>query len=297
MAIEIEELYKRYGKKMALDGISLSVEEGLFGLMGQNGAGKTTLLRILATLIPKSYGNVSINGIPISDVKRIRSIIGYLPQEFSFYPGMTVLDTMYYFGALSDKGNGYKKTVPELLEMVNLADKADAKVNKLSGGMKRRLGMAVTMISDPMVYLIDEPTAGLDPEERVRFRRLICDLAEKKTVILSTHIIEDIEDTCERMAILHTGNICYDGTVDDALASMDGKVWEMVVDRSFDESEISRAGGIITARTKSKDNYCLRILSETKPDESAHNISPRLEDSFVWKCKNFEMQELEEETE
>ena len=295
MAIEIEELYKRYGKKMALDGISLSVEEGLFGLLGQNGAGKTTLLRILATLIPKSYGNVSINGIPISDVKRIRSIIGYLPQEFSFYPGMTVLDTMYYFGALSDKGNGYKKTVPDLLEMVNLADKADVKVNKLSGGMKRRLGMAVTMISDPMVYLIDEPTAGLDPEERVRFRRLICDLAEKKTVILSTHIIEDIEDTCERMAILHTGNICYDGTVDDALASMDGKVWEMVVDRSFDESEISRAGGIITARTKSKDNYCLRILSETKPDESAQNISPRLEDSFVWKCKNFEMQELEEE--
>ncbi len=295
MAIEIEELYKRYGKKMALDGISLSVEEGLFGLLGQNGAGKTTLLRILATLIPKSYGNVSINGIPISDVKRIRSIIGYLPQEFSFYPGMTVLDTMYYFGALSDKGNGYKKTVPDLLEMVNLADKADAKVNKLSGGMKRRLGMAVTMISDPMVYLIDEPTAGLDPEERVRFRRLICDLAEKKTVILSTHIIEDIEDTCERMAILHTGNICYDGTVDDALVSMDGKVWEMVVDRSFDESEISRAGGIITARTKSKENYCLRILSETEPDESAQNISPRLEDAFVWKCKNFEMQELEEE--
>lgn len=226
MTIEIESLSKRYGDKVAVNNVSLSIGKGIFGLIGRNGAGKTTLLRILATLLPKSGGEVSINGIPIRKVKKIRRIIGYMPQEFSFYPGLSVRDTMKYFCALSDISEKYDKRIIEVLSKVHLLDQIETRVHHLSGGMKRRLGMAVAMIANPSILLIDEPTVGLDPEERIHFRRMISEFAEDKIVLLSSHIIEDIEQMCDKIAIMQEGAIVWTGLTNEAKKEMEGMVWE-----------------------------------------------------------------------
>lgn len=212
--IKIANLSKKYGQKQALNNISLDINTGMFGLLGRNGAGKTTLMRILATVLNKTSGNICLCGVSIKNSKEIRKMVGYLPQEFSLYPNMGVYEAMDYLGVLSGltKENRAKR-IPELLEIVNLADCHKVKVKALSGGMKRRLGIAQAIMHDPKILIVDEPTAGLDPEERVRFRNLLCDIAENRIVILSTHIVEDIEKTCENIAVLDKGNIVYNGTL------------------------------------------------------------------------------------
>lgn len=286
MTIEIEMLSKKYRKKDALKDVSISIPGGVYGLLGHNGAGKTTLLRILATLIPKTGGNVIINGVPIEKTKEIRGLIGYLPQEFSFYPGLNVYDTMVYFSALSDMTKNLKNRIMNLLEVVNLQDCTKVKVQNLSGGMKRRLGLAVAMISDPEVMLLDEPTAGLDPEERIRFRKLICGFAETKTVLFSTHIIDDIEATCGHTAILHHGCLIGDGSVAEMITEMEGKVWEMDVSADFDDEELSRYNGILISRVSSMGTDHIRFLSNDCKLEGAVNAHPKLEDAYVWKCRD-----------
>lgn len=212
--IKIEHLTKKFGNKLALNDVSLHLSAGMFGLLGRNGAGKTTLMRILATLLHKSSGEVSICGIPIQKASEVRKLIGYLPQDFSMYPNMSVYEAMDYLGVLSEIPKSVRKEkIPELLEMVNLADCQTLKVKALSGGMKRRLGIAQAILHNPLILIVDEPTAGLDPEERVRFRNLLCDIAEDRIVILSTHIVEDIEKTCQNIAILDKGTIIYNGSL------------------------------------------------------------------------------------
>lgn len=190
ISIKIEGLNQYYGRKQALKDVNLYIKTGMFGLLGRNGAGKTTLMKVLATLLKKSEGNVSICGIPVEDAREIRRIVGYLPQEFSMYPNMTVYEAMDYLGVLSGMDQkSRKQKIPKLLYKVNLQEDQKKKVKALSGGMKRRLGIAQAILHDPKILIVDEPTAGLDPEERVRFRNLLCEIAKDRIVILSTHIV------------------------------------------------------------------------------------------------------------
>jgi ABC-2 type transport system ATP-binding protein len=214
--IIIENLSKNFNEVRALKNVSLHIEKGMFGLIGRNGAGKTTLMRILATLLNKSGGNVSVCGVPAENPKEIRKLIGYLPQDFSVYPNMRVYEAMDYLGVLSGLSKPVRKErITELLGKVNLSSSRRLKVKALSGGMKRRLGIAQALLHDPQVLIVDEPTAGLDPEERVRFRNLLCEIAGERIVLLSTHIVEDIEKTCEKIAILNRGELIYNGTLHD----------------------------------------------------------------------------------
>jgi ABC-2 type transport system ATP-binding protein len=210
--IVIENLSKNFGEKRALYGVSLHIETGMFGLLGRNGAGKTTLMRILATILSKSNGNVSVCGFDIGNAKEIRKLVGYLPQEFSMYPNMSVYEAMDYLGVLSELSNKTRQErIPVLLKRVNLDDCHKVRVKALSGGMKRRLGIAQAILHNPVILIVDEPTAGLDPEERVRFRNMLREIAENRIVILSTHIVEDVEKTCEKIAVLDNGEIIFNG--------------------------------------------------------------------------------------
>ncbi len=221
--IVIENLCKNFGTKKALNQVSFKIEEGMFGLLGRNGAGKTTLMRILATLLHKSAGNITICGIPVEQSKEIRKIIGYLPQDFSVYPNMSVYEAMDYLGVLSNLSKSVRKErIFKLLKLVNLDDCHKVKVKALSGGMRRRLGIAQAILHEPKVLIVDEPTAGLDPEERVRFRNLLCEIAQNRIVLLSTHIVEDIEKTCKQIAVLNHGEILYFGTLQDFVGDQEG---------------------------------------------------------------------------
>ena len=192
--IVIRHLNKFYGKKRALCDVDLTIGQGMFGLLGRNGAGKTTLMKTLATLLHKNTGDIFICGIPVEHAREVRSITGYLPQEFSCYPGMTVWEALDYLGVLSGMDSkARKERIELLLQKVNLTEHRHKKVKALSGGMKRRLGIAQALLHDPKVLIVDEPTAGLDPEERIRFRNLLCEVAEERIVLLSTHIVGDIE--------------------------------------------------------------------------------------------------------
>jgi ABC-2 type transport system ATP-binding protein len=233
--IIIENLSKNFGNIQALKNVSIHIEKGIFGLIGRNGAGKTTLMRIIATLLNKSVGNVTVCGIPVENAKEIRKLIGYLPQDFSVYPNMRVYEAMDYLGVLSGLNKSVRtKRTNELLQEVNLSNSKKLKVKALSGGMKRRLGIAQALLNDPQVLIVDEPTAGLDPEERVRFRNLLRDVAGDRIVLLSTHIVEDIEKTCEKIAVLNKGELFYNGTLKDFIGA------EINLEAAF----ISKMGGL-----------------------------------------------------
>lgn len=212
--IEIQNLTQRYGKKTALNGVSVSIGPGMYGLLGRNGAGKTTLMKTIIGLLPPKEGEVSLCGTPVSDIYAVRRMIGYLPQEFSLYPGMRVFEVLDYLGLLSDipKKERHER-IDRLLRKVNLYPQKGEKVKALSGGMKRRLGMAQALLHEPKILVADEPTVGLDPEERVRLRELLVAEAENKIVILSTHIVEDIAAACKNTAVLEEGRLIYSGSV------------------------------------------------------------------------------------
>ncbi len=232
--ISINNLSKNFGKKQALKNVSLQIHRGMFGLLGRNGAGKTTLMRILATTQTKSAGEVRVCGVPIEKAKEIRAFIGYLPQDFSCYPNMSVYETMDYLGVLSGCSKMFRKEqIASLLQIVNLDDCYEVKTKALSGGMRRRLGIAQALLHNPKVLIVDEPTAGLDPEERVRFRNLLCEIAVDRIVILSTHIVEDIEKTCEEIAILKEGEIFYNGSLEAFIGDA----------ATLEEAYLSKLGG------------------------------------------------------
>lgn len=230
--ITIEHLSKAYGRKQALSDVNLTIGPGMFGLLGRNGAGKTTLMKILATLLHQNKGAIKVCGIPIEKAPDIRRITGYLPQDFSMYPGMTVYEAMDYLGLLSGLDRKVRRDrIPALLEKVNLTSSCRTRVKALSGGMKRRLGIAQAILHEPEVLIVDEPTAGLDPEERIRFRNLLCEIAEERIVILSTHIVADIEAACEKIAVLDNGRVLYTGPVGELVKTAEGKVYSLFVDK------------------------------------------------------------------
>ncbi len=278
-SIEIKNLNKFYGRKQVLFNINLSIEQGMFGLLGRNGAGKTTLMKTLATLLQKKDGSITIYGIPIENEKEIREIIGYLPQEFSMYPSMNILETMDYLAILAGlKKQERKERIEILLRKVNLMEHKNKKVKALSGGMKRRLGIAQALLNNPKVLIVDEPTAGLDPEERIRFRNLLSEIAEDRIVILSTHIVGDIEATCENIAILNDGKVLYHGTVNNLLAAADGKVFTKIVSRQ-ELPKLKNELFITSMHTQGKNVY-IRFISEN--EVSGMNVcEPNIEDAYM----------------
>lgn len=231
MEIEIRNLTKKYGNLTALDNLTLHIKEGMFGLLGPNGAGKTTLMKIMATVMYPTEGTVLIDGYDVSkNPEEIRRMIGYLPQTFGFYPNVRLDDFLSYIGVL--KGMD-KQSIPSLvdrvLEMVNLGDCKSRKIKTLSGGMKQRLGIAQAFLGDPEILIVDEPTAGLDPEERVRFRKVLTEMSIGKRVILSTHIVGDIEASCSELGVLDKGIIQYHGTVEGLVDFARDMIWELEI--------------------------------------------------------------------
>ncbi len=279
--IEIKHLDKCYGKKKALSDVNLKIEEGMFGLLGRNGAGKTTLMKVLATLLEKQNGSVKVCGIPVEKASEIRKITGYLPQDFSMYPDMTVYEAMDYLGVLSGLSKEErKKRIPKLLKKVNLQNDCRKKVKALSGGMKRRLGIAQAILHNPKVLIVDEPTAGLDPEERVRFRNLLCEIAEERIVILSTHIVGDVEATCENIAVLDGGKVLFRGTVSELLQIVDGKVYKAEISRK--EVEAVKKNYIVTSILTLGNNVMIRLIAEKTPFAGAEHCEPGVEDAYMY---------------
>lgn len=278
-SIEIKNLNKFYGKKHALKNINLSIKQGMFGLLGRNGAGKTTLMKTLATLHQKKNGEITICDIPIENAKEIRKIVGYLPQDFSMYPSMNVACAMNYLGILSGLNTTERTQQTEnLLKKVNLSQHKDKKVKELSGGMKRRLGIAQALLNNPRVLIVDEPTAGLDPEERIRFRNLLSEIAEDRIVILSTHIVGDIEATCEDIAILNDGKVLYNGTVDNLLNTAQGKIFTKVTDKK--ELPKLKKELIITSIHTQNEKIYIRFLSKYAIHD-AQMCEPNIEDAYM----------------
>lgn len=279
--IQIQNLTKSYGRKVALNNVSLTISQGMFGLLGPNGAGKTTLMKVLTTLTPQTSGNVTICGIPVTEQNQIRQMIGYLPQDFSMYGNMSAYEALDYLAVLSGMHKKERqKKVPELLEKVNLNTQSKTKVKAMSGGMKRRLGIAQAIIHNPKVIIVDEPTAGLDPEERVRFRNLLSEIAKDRIVILSTHIVGDIEAVCEKIAVLKQGEIVFNGTVSELLQQVENKVY--MIEAASAELPILKEKYLVTGILTSGSTAQVKIVSDTTPLTGAKLCKPDVEDAYLY---------------
>lgn len=281
MEIVIDNLSKRYGKKEAIKNLSLKIPSGMYGLLGRNGAGKTSLMRILAALSVPTNGDIWLNGVSIKETAKIREMVGYLPQDFSMYRSMTVLGAMDYLGLLSDIPKEIRKErIDELLEKVNLKDNAKTKIKALSGGMKRRLGIAQALLHNPQILIVDEPTTGLDPEERIRFRNLLSDFADDRIVLLSTHIASDIESICDGVAVLNDGRLLFHGSTEELIRRADGKVYLITASKELDRHIKEKYVCLNMSNTRTGIQY--RILSDTPPEEKGKIQSPTLEDGYMY---------------
>lgn len=281
MEIMIRNLSKNYGKKSALKEISTTIHSGMYGLLGRNGAGKTSLMRILAALSLPSSGKVIINGVPIKDTTKIREMVGYLPQDFSFYRNMSVYGAMNYLGLLSNIPDKIRKErIAILLEQVNLKDNAKTKIKALSGGMKRRLGIAQALLHNPQILIVDEPTAGLDPEERIRFRNLLSEFADERIVILSTHISSDVESICKNIGVLNDGRLIWDGNTEELIQQAEGKVYTISAVKKQDKYIKEKYAVLNINATATGTQY--RVLSDTPPEEKNVSQPPTLEDGYMY---------------
>ncbi|MBT4099231.1 MAG: ABC transporter ATP-binding protein [Gemmatimonadetes bacterium] len=284
MQIDIQELSKRYpGGHYALRDVDLQIGSGMFGLLGPNGAGKTTLIRILVTLLEPSSGRVEIDGLDLKrDRSRLRRMIGYLPQEFSSFPKLATWEYLDYcaaLGGLRRKAARHER-VDQLLHDVGLFDARDRQASKLSGGMKRRLGIAQTLVNNPTIMVVDEPTVGLDPQERLRFRNLLADLARGEIIIiLSTHIVGDISSTCTDVALLNQGSIQFHGAPDDLVATAVGKVWEVTASQS-DLDDLRQRYPVVSS-VPAADGYEVRLVADQRPSADGTAVEPNLEDAYI----------------
>lgn len=283
MELRLDRLTKQFGSAIAVDRLSATLTPGVYGLLGANGAGKTTLMRMICDVLKPTSGSVVWNGTPIERLgERYRSVLGYLPQDFGYYPDFSALDFMLYLSALKGlDSKAAKRRSMELLDLVGLKNVAKRKVKTFSGGMKQRLGIAQAVINDPQVLVLDEPTAGLDPKERVRFRNLISALAQDKVVILSTHIVSDVEYIADEILIMRAGQIVASGTVEEILAQVSGVVWECAVTpREADVMSARMAVGNV--RYDHAGMAIVRIVSNTAPHVSARLVEPTLEDVYLY---------------
>jgi ABC-2 type transport system ATP-binding protein len=281
--IKIDQLTKTYGKKVqALRGIDLEIGNGLFGLVGPNGAGKTSLMRITAGLLRPTSGKVNVldNDVTTKNGKlAVKSVLGYLPQELGLYPDLTAYEFMEYIALLkgmNDK-NARQKQMAEILELVGLEKEATRKLRTFSGGMKRRIGIAQALLGCPQLLIVDEPTSGLDPEERVRFRNLLSEMAGRCTVILSTHIIEDISQSCSDMAVLNLGKVLYRGSPRSLIQNVSGKVWQVTT-----VGERPVGAGEIVSSMQVQQGTQYRIVGDRSDNYPAIEVQPSLEDGYIW---------------
>jgi ABC-2 type transport system ATP-binding protein len=284
MDLEIENLSKRYGNGVqALDGVSLSIRPGMFGLLGRNGAGKSTLMRIIATLQEADAGSVRFGDLDVlRDKDRVRRLLGYLPQEFGFYPKVTALDLLDHLAQLKGIG-GFRErrdAVERLLVRTNLFEARHRRLGGFSGGMKQRFGIAQALLGEPRLIIVDEPTAGLDPEERVRFHGLLSEIGEDVVVILSTHIVSDVSDLCQRMAILHEGRVLDVGDPLALAAGLRGQLWQRFIAKD-DVEAVGKEYRLISTR-RLAGRLLARVYAERQPDASFEPVSPDLEDYYFF---------------
>ncbi len=267
----------------ALNGVSLEIGSGMFGLLGPNGAGKTTLMRIICGILEQSYGSVYFNDIDAKEKREeLQGLIGYLPQDFGTYENMTAFEFLSYQAILKNilKNKEREKRVLYVLSAVHMTDHKDEKIGSFSGGMKQRIGIAQTLLHLPRILVVDEPTAGLDPRERIRFRNLLVELGRERIVVFSTHIIEDIASSCDKVAVLDKGSLKYFGDPPEMLKKAEGHVWQCLV--YADAFEKLRTKQNIIHHIKIGDKIRIRLLSEKKPLDEAISVTPTLEDSYLW---------------
>lgn len=282
MELQVEHLCKSYRKKEALKEVNFKLEQGVYGLLGENGAGKSTLMRILTTVDFPTGGRVLYNGKNIKQMDEdYRDLVGYMPQDYSVYPGFTATDFLNYMGTLKGiPADKLKAKIPEVLEFVNLSDVANKKVRTFSGGMKRRIGIAQAILNNPEILILDEPTAGLDPKERIRFSNIISNMAKEKIILLSTHIVSDIEAIANRLIIIHKGEIMKTGNIDTMVEDVAGKVWEVIVTQDR-MNEINKERAVIHIKQAGKEVQ-VRFVGEALSDFSCKSVIPTLEDYYIY---------------
>ncbi len=281
MHVTTHGLIKEYGNRRALDGVSLQIEGGMFGLLGPNGAGKTTLMRLLTTSLAPTAGSIRLGNIDVvKEPDRARGYIGYLPQEFGFYKSLTAYEMLDYVALMKNIPHPERRRkVEQVLEQVNLTPDARRRVGGYSGGMKQRLGIAQALLGDPALLVVDEPTAGLDPEERIRFRNLLARLAGERTVLLSTHIVGDVEANCTALAVLRQGRLAFQGAPQELMEAARGKVWLLEVNQE-QWSDLEQHLRVISTRQVGRQVQ-LRVLADENPMGLGSPAEPGLEDGYL----------------
>lgn len=285
MKLEIEDVSKQYRRGvLALRSFSLELKPGVLGLLGPNGAGKTTLMSILATITKASKGRVLWDGVDIArSPDALRTVLGYLPQDFGVYPNLNAVEFLEYLAAVKGlDAVSSKRRIEELLNLVNLTEARKRPLGGFSGGMKQRVGIAQALLNDPELLIVDEPTAGLDPEERVRFRNLLSELSGERIVILSTHIVSDVEATATDIALIEKGSLVAHATPEALLQLVEGKVWEWVV--ASTELNAAKQRFLVSSTTRRSDGVHVRVLGE-EPPQGAQPVAPNLEDAYLY-CLN-----------
>lgn len=282
MELTIKNLRKEFKNITIIPDLSLTMTSGVYGLLGANGAGKTTLMRMLCTLLKPTSGSILYNGTDIWKLDgEYRKILGYLPQDFGFYPQFSAKDYLMYIASIKGlKPYAAKKRVKELLEQVSLTNAANKKMKTLSGGMKRRVGIAQAMLNNPQILILDEPTAGLDPNERIRFRNLLSELAEERFVLLSTHIVSDVEYIANEILLMSGGKITEKGTAEELINSMPAKVWNCFIQKT-EIGQYEKHYKVINLKLTDSGAE-LRVLADEKPNDSAKEEKRTLEDVYLY---------------
>jgi ABC-2 type transport system ATP-binding protein len=282
MRLVIQGVSKRYrGEVWGLKGLSLELGPGVMGLVGPNGAGKSTLMRILATVTRPTEGSVTWSGTDITQSPDgLRAVLGYLPQDFGVYPNLNAVEFLEYMAAIKGvDGRTTHSRIDELLQVFGLMEARKRPLGGFSGGMKQRLGIAQALLNDPQLLIVDEPTAGLDPEERVRFRNLLSELSGERIVILSTHIVTDVEAAATEIAILNQGYLLWHSAPEELLRTVEGKVWEWVI--SSTDLTAARGRYLISNTVRRSEGVHVRIVADAPPGANARAISPTLEDAYL----------------
>ena len=283
MHLIVNNLGKQYKRDFwGLKDFSLDIKPGILGLLGPNGAGKSTFMRMLATITKPTNGTIAWNGTDIvksPDV--LRDVLGYLPQDFGVYQNLSAIEFLEYMAAIKGlDAVSAKRRIDELLQVTNLVEAAKRPLGGYSGGMKQRVGIAQALLNDPQLLIVDEPTVGLDPEERVRFRNLLSDLSGERIVILSTHIVSDVEATATHIALVNKGQLLREAAPENLLNELEHKVWEWTV--HSDDLPALKQKHIISGTIRRSDGVQVRVVSTDKPDPNAQNVSPNLEDAYLF---------------
>ena len=283
MKLTVTNLGKQYRRDVwGLKDFSLKVKSGILGLLGPNGAGKSTFMRMLATITKPTEGQILWNDVnTVQAPDTLRAVLGYLPQDFGVYPNLNAVEFLEYMAAIKGlDGAATRKRIDELLQVVNLVEAARRPLGGYSGGMRQRVGIAQALLNDPQLLIVDEPTVGLDPEERVRFRNLLSDLSGERIVILSTHIVSDVEATATHIVLINKGKLLRESAPEELLKELDGKVWEWVV--KSDDLPALKQKYIVSGTIRRTDGVQVRVVSECQPETDAQSISPNLEDAYLY---------------